>query len=153
MQCIISGLDTSNAKIEESMLNSDSKVDLGNLQSLISLVETMSDQAESTLRESVIKWMNNIGLDNLVGTQNGVRQKELKVDDIMNISRLHKKLAEMKQKLVIHEMRIKELEIEKEDALKAEKNVRRGLYRISSGRLKIEEVMKVCCADERPNKQ
>ena len=52
-------------------------------------------------------------------------------------------MAVMKQQLLMHHTRIKELEDEKEGALKAERNVRRGLYRISSGRLKIEEVMKV----------
>ena len=112
-------------------------IDLANVQDLIDKVNTMSDQAEVVIRDGLLKWINIIALPRLNGSNSSKK-------NVMNIAQLYQQLSIYRQNIDAFQDKVAELTKEKQDALQAEKRVRRGLYRIAAGRLKIEDVMKVC---------
>ena len=152
IQRIIAGFEPIQQQSQTQPNNGDLKalatsgeLDLQNLQGLIDLIHSMSDQAETSIRDGITKWIQQMTLPYMEATDDSNNSScALIAEDIMNIAQLHQQMKFMHQNVEAHQERIKELEKENEDAVLAEKRVRRGLYRIASGHLKIEEVMKVC---------
>ena len=64
-------------------------------------------------------------------------------NDLFAAGALQKQIAKLELTCQDLELRIKDLARAREDANESERKVRRGLYRVASGRMKIEEVLQV----------
>ena len=72
------------------------------------------------------------------------RQRE---EEVFGATSLHKQIATLQTNCSKLENQVKELVKSRDDAILLERRVRKGLYRLASGRMKIEEVLKVSVFD------
>jgi len=64
-------------------------------------------------------------------------------EEVFHAATLHKKIATLQTKCCTLEDQVKELVMARDEANVLERRVRKGLYRLASGRMKIGEVLKV----------
>lgn len=67
---------------------------------------------------------------------------KVKHESVVNAAELQTQISLLKSKCRDYEVRVTELAKSRDEALESERKVRRGLYRIASGRMKLEEVLK-----------
>ena len=71
-------------------------------------------------------------------------EKLAAVDPLLDPSSLRRDIAALQNQMGEKESKLAELTFAREEAAKGERRVRRGLYRLASGRMKLSDVIKVC---------
>ena len=71
-------------------------------------------------------------------------EKLAAVDPLLDPSSLRRDIAALQNQLGEKESKLAELTFARDEAAKGERRVRRGLYRLASGRMKLSDVIKVC---------
>ena len=83
-------------------------------------------------------------LRNALSSASATVEKLATVDPLLEPSSLRRDIAALQNQLGEKESKLAELTFARDEAAKGERRVRRGLYRLASGRMKLSDVIKVC---------
>ena len=83
-------------------------------------------------------------LRNALASASATVDKLSAVDPLLEPSSLRRDIAALQNQLGEKESRLAELTFARDEAAQGERRVRRGLYRLASGRMKLSDVIKVC---------
>ena len=83
-------------------------------------------------------------LRNALSSASATVEKLAAVDPLLDPSSLRRDIAALQNQLGEKESKLAELTFARDEAAKGERRVRRGLYRLASGRMKLSDVIKVC---------
>lgn len=78
-----------------------------------------------------------------------VNSSEQRHEAILNTAQLEGQIATLESQCRSLEARIKELAITRDEAVESDRRVRRGLYRLAAGRMKLDEVLKAVEDDDK----
>jgi len=101
----------------------------------------LSRRAES-LRSSLLKVLRGV-LDSSAASYHGPKDEGDDEDGPLNAASLHRQIASLENRCGELSVQMEELIKTRDDAAASEKRVRRGLYRLASGRMKVAEVLEV----------
>ena len=127
-----------NAEEDERQEAQYAKADLADLSRSAASVASRAD----ALRNALVPLLRNA-----LASASATVDKLSAVDPLLEPSSLRRDIAALQNQLGEKESKLAELTFARDEAAQGERRVRRGLYRLASGRMKLSDVIKVCvCA-------
>jgi hypothetical protein len=111
------------------------KADLTDLSRSAASVASRAD----ALRNALVPLLRNA-----LASASATVEKLSAVDPLLESSSLRRDIAALQNQLGEKESKLAELTFARDEAAQGERRVRRGLYRLASGRMKLSDVIKVC---------
>lgn len=135
-------VDLQNFHALSQMLNTNRLSNLENHETKAPAPVTSSSSTELILQDGLTTWIENVALPSLIGSSSGNDDMNITENDVLNLSRLYRQVAAAQQNTTTLQAQMEVMVKERDEAKFQEKRVRRGLYRIAAGHLKVEDVMK-----------
>lgn len=129
------GANAANAEENEKQEAKYARADLADLSRCAASVASRAD----ALRNALVPLLRNA-----LASASATVDKLSAVDPLLEPSSLRRDIAALQNQLGDKESRLAELTFARDEAAQGERRVRRGLYRLASGRMKLSDVIKVC---------
>ena len=135
MERIGSLLNSLAALGKERIAHVSSETDIAATKGMAQTAKMISQRA-LTLQKLIWTMLSNPAIED------GSPSSSLSAVSVTKLAELHGEVTALQSKIRDYEERITELAKSRDEAVESDRKVRRGLYRLSAGRMKLDEVMK-----------